>query len=88
MSKNNNSINNWIKGDFRTITHQFTEDDVNTFSNLTGDNNPLHMDSNYASTTAAGGRVVHGMLAASFISTLVGVKIPGQGALWNDFQIN
>ena len=46
------------------------------------------MDSNYASTTAAGGRVVHGMLAASFISTLVGVKIPGQGALWNDFQIN
>jgi len=35
----------------------------------------------------AGGQVVHGMLAAAFVSTLIGVHIPGRGALWNSFQI-
>jgi 3-oxoacyl-[acyl-carrier protein] reductase len=82
------SINDWKEGDSRSIVHKFTADDVKVFSELTGDKNPLHTDNNFASTTAAGGQVVHGMLAASFVSTLIGEEIPGHGALWNDFQIN
>jgi len=82
------SVGGWCVGDSRIIEHKFVEKDVVSFAELTGDYNPLHIDQNYASTTAAGGQVVHGMLAASFVSTLIGMEIPGAGALWNDFQIS
>ena len=49
---------------------------------MTGDNNPLHVDRTYAETTAFKDIVVHGMLGASFISTVIGTKLPGTGALW------
>lgn len=78
----------WKVGDRRQIVHTFTEDELRAFAELTGDRNPLHMDDRYARRTAAGGRLVHGMLAASFVSTLIGEQIPGPGALWNSFQVN
>lgn len=82
------TVNKWKVGDSRTLTHTFTIDDLTTFSRLTGDKNPLHVDRAYAEQTPAGGQVVHGMLVASFISTLIGMHIPGTGALWNSFQVN
>ena len=88
MSLKKYSINDWFEGDSRSIVHKFTERDVQLFADLTGDKNPLHMKDDYAATSATGGRVVHGMLAASFVSTLIGEEIPGPGALWNDFQVN
>jgi len=48
---------------------------------LTGDNNPIHVDEQYAAGIGVGGRVVHGMLTASFVSTVVGTVLPGPGAL-------
>jgi len=86
--KKSKTIHEWLIGESESITHHFTERDIQLFQSLTGDNNPLHMDEDYASKTSAKGRVVHGMLAASYISTLIGVKIPGYGALWNDFKVN
>lgn len=79
---------NWLVGDSRTITHTFTNGEVQAFASLTGDVNPLHVDPAYAGRTPAGGQVVHGMLAASFVSTLIGMHIPGPGALWYAFQVN
>lgn len=79
--------NNWKVGDIREIEHQFTDEDVAHFAELSGDQNPLHMDDAYAKSTLAGGRVVHGMLGASFVSTLIGMSVPGPGALWNRFSI-
>jgi len=78
----------WQVGDSREITHTFTRQELEAFAKLTGDTNPLHVDSGFANRSATGGQVVHGMLAASFVSTLIGVHIPGRGALWNSFQIN
>ncbi len=78
----------WVVGNSRTIIHTFTNDEIHAFANLTGDENPLHVDSDYAERTSAGGQVVHGMLAASFVSTLIGMHLPGPGALWNSFQVN
>jgi 3-oxoacyl-[acyl-carrier protein] reductase len=78
----------WKVGDSRSITHQFTRAEIDAFARLTGDTNPLHVDADFANRTAAGGQVVHGMLAASLVSTLIGVHIPGRGALWNSFQVN
>ena len=49
---------------------------------MTGDDNPLHVDRAYAETTPFKDVVVHGMLGASLLSTVIGTKLPGEGALW------
>jgi 3-oxoacyl-[acyl-carrier protein] reductase len=64
------------------LTHTITKGDVETFAALTGDFNPLHVDEAFASTTMFHKPVVHGMLSASFISTMIGTQLPGSGALW------
>jgi len=69
-------------GDEAEILHTITEVDVDAFSKLTGDDNPLHMDEQFAASTSLRKRVVHGMLTASFISTIIGTKLPGKGAMW------
>jgi 3-oxoacyl-[acyl-carrier protein] reductase len=69
-------------GDRAEITHKITQDDVSKFVELTGDDNKLHIDGIYASKTSFKIPVVHGMLGASFISTIIGTKLPGDGALW------
>ncbi len=75
-------------GDAAEITHQITKNDVNLFASLTGDFNPLHVDAGYAKTTAFQKPVVHGMLSASFISTLIGTRLPGEGALWSSQMLD
>lgn len=69
-------------GETQTLIKLITELDVRKFVDMTGDNNPLHVDRTYAETTAFKDVVVHGMLGASFISTVIGTKLPGTGALW------
>jgi 3-oxoacyl-[acyl-carrier protein] reductase len=64
------------------LVHRLTEEDVKRFVDLTGDDNPLHIDPAYAAKTSYRKPVVHGMLGASFISTVIGTKLPGDGALW------
>jgi 3-oxoacyl-[acyl-carrier protein] reductase len=64
------------------ITHTITTKDLENFVSLTGDDNKLHVDEEYASKTKFKKPVVHGMLGASFISTLIGTKLPGDGGLW------
>ena len=59
-----------------------TESMVDDFAKLSGDNNPLHMDENYAKSNNFKGRVCHGMLLASFFSRLAGMYIPGKNALY------
>ena len=66
----------------KEITHLITQEDVNKFADLTGDDNKLHLDKKYASKTSFKKPVAHGMLSASFISTIIGTEIPGDGALW------
>ena len=70
-------------GDTAEITHKITQDDINLFASLTGDYNPLHVSEGYAKLTSFQKPVVHGMLSASFISTVIGTRLPGEGALWS-----
>ena len=49
---------------------------------LSGDDNKLHVDKAFAARTSFKKPVVHGMIGASFISTVIGTKLPGDGALW------
>jgi len=69
-------------GDKETLSHKITKEDLEKFVELTGDDNKLHVDAKFASTTQFKQPVVHGMLGASFISTIIGTKLPGDGALW------
>jgi len=69
-------------GDTAVLTRHIGEDELRRFVELTGDDNPLHVDRAYAEKTPFKDIVVHGMLSASFLSTLIGTQLPGQGALW------
>lgn len=69
-------------GDAAELSHTITQQDIDHFVELTGDDNKLHMDADYAGTTVFKKPVAHGMLGASFISTIIGTKLPGDGALW------
>ena len=69
-------------GDKAEHTHTITQSDIDKFIELTGDDNKLHIDNEYASKTSFKKPVVFGMLGASFISTVIGTKLPGDGALW------
>ncbi len=69
-------------GDKETLSHTITKEDIAKFVDLTGDDNRLHVDEKFASSTQFKKPVVHGMLGASFISTIIGTKLPGDGALW------
>lgn len=69
-------------GQTAEIIHTITNDDLLKFVELTGDDNRLHTDTDYAANTSFKKPVAHGMLGASFISTIIGTKLPGDGALW------
>jgi 3-oxoacyl-[acyl-carrier protein] reductase len=69
-------------GDTASLVRQIGLADVQRFVELTGDDNRLHVDRAYAETTPFKDIVVHGMLGASFLSTLIGTRLPGEGAVW------
>lgn len=69
------------KGVHRSFDVGITEEMIDAFAALSGDKNPLHMDHVFAAEYGHSNRVVHGMLTASFYSTLVGMYIPGDNAL-------
>ena len=71
-----------IVGTKENLSHSITQADIEKFVDLTGDDNKLHLDKEFASKTSFKKPVVHGMISASFISTIIGTKIPGDGALW------
>jgi 3-oxoacyl-[acyl-carrier protein] reductase len=69
-------------GDTESIVKEITEADVRRFVELSGDDNPLHVDREYARDTPFKDIVVHGMIGASLVSTVIGTRLPGEGALW------
>jgi 3-hydroxybutyryl-CoA dehydratase len=69
-------------GDSYTFNQTWSADDVDAFARLSGDHNPLHTDTDYASGTQFKKRVVHGMLVASSISKLLGMYVPGKYCLY------
>ena len=69
-------------GETASITKMISEADVVNFAGIIGDFNPLHVNPVYAKDSMFGERICHGMLTASFISTLVGCGIPGRNGLY------
>ena len=61
---------------------EITDTDIIAFAGITGDTNPIHLNEEFASETMFKGRIAHGMLTASFISTVIGTKMPGPGCIY------
>ncbi|MDR1834928.1 MAG: MaoC family dehydratase [Fusobacteriaceae bacterium] len=76
------SIDEIFVGMKKSVTKTISEGDVYTYAGLIGDINPVHVNAEYAKTTRFGERIVHGMLTASFFSTLVGMLVPGADAIY------
>lgn len=64
------------------FTKTISESDVYLFAGITGDFNPVHVDRIAAEQSRFGGRIAHGMLTASLISTVIGMQLPGPGVIY------
>jgi len=61
---------------------RFTQEEVQRFAELTGDNNPLHLDAAYAATTNFKRPIIHGMLGATVFTKVLGTQFPGFGSIY------
>lgn len=68
-------------GDSYTTTRLITAEDVKTFAEITGDDNPIHVDEAYAKKSRFGKPVVHGVLLLGLISKVLGRDFPGHGSV-------
>jgi 3-hydroxybutyryl-CoA dehydratase len=66
----------------RVFSKTITEADLLMFAGVSGDTNPIHLDQDFASRTMFEGRIAHGMLTASLVSTVLGTRLPGPGAIY------
>ena len=69
-------------GMFTTHAKTITEADIVLFAAVSGDNNAIHTNEEFAATTIFKGRIAHGMLSASVISAAIANKLPGPGAIY------
>ncbi len=68
-------------GDSFSLKRVISAEDVRLFAELTGDDNPIHVDEEYASTTRFGKPIVHGVLLLGIISKVLGRDFPGPGSI-------
>ena len=75
-------------GQRETLMKTVMDDDVIAFADLSGDRNPVHLSDHFARKTRFGERIVHGLYTASLISTVIGMYLPGPGAVYMSQTLN
>jgi 3-hydroxybutyryl-CoA dehydratase len=65
-----------------TTEKTVTDEDIKRFAEVSGDFNPVHLDEEFAKKTIFKGRIAHGFLTASFISTIIATELPGPGSIY------
>jgi 3-hydroxybutyryl-CoA dehydratase len=75
-------------GDRVTCTRCFGDTEVRDFATISGDYNPVHLDDAFAQNTIFGRRIIHGMLAATVFSALLGGELPGPGSIYLGQTLN
>lgn len=76
------TIDELFIGQKANLEKNFTESDVLTFAQISGDFNPVHIDAMYASQTRFKERIAHGILTAGLISAVIGTQLPGPGNIY------
>jgi len=74
-------------GEEATLTKTIADEEIKTFARISGDNNPIHVNEDYARGTMFGGRIAHGMLVAGLISAVLGNKLPGPGSIYMNQEL-
>ena len=69
-------------GDSAFFEKTISETDVYSFAGITGDFNPAHINKTHAENSRFGQRIAHGMLSGSLFSTVIGMKLPGEGTIY------
>lgn len=72
----------FLEGQQASITRKVTAADVETFAGISGDNNPVHLDQEFAEKSRFKKRIAHGILSAGYISAVLGSKLPGPGTIY------
>ena len=75
-------------GDEAEISKVVTEDDIQKFSEVSLDTNPLHLDEEFAGKTIFKKRIAHGIIGASLISAVLGTKLPGVNTIYMSQTLN
>lgn len=75
-------------GDKASRSLTISDDTIRTFAEVTGDNNPVHLDDEYAAGSPFGRRVAHGMIAAGLISATLANDLPGPGSIYLGQTLN
>lgn len=71
-----------------SVTRLVTEDGIQAFAELSGDHNPVHVDQEYAAGTMFKQCIAHGILSASYVSSVFGMHLPGPGAIYISQTLN
>lgn len=71
-----------------TLQKTVGNEDVIGFAELSGDHNPIHLSEHFARKTRFGERIVHGLYTASLISAVIGMRLPGPGAIYISQTLN
>jgi 3-hydroxybutyryl-CoA dehydratase len=74
-------------GQSAEFSKTLSESDIYQFAGLTGDFNPAHVNQAYAEKSYFKQRIAHGLLSASFISTVIGMQLPGTGAIYVEQEV-
>ncbi len=82
---NYSDINN---GDIYSFKRRISKQDVMDFAKLSGDYNPLHIESEFGKKSQFKSNIVHGMLVGSLFSTLIGMHCPGEKSLYLSQTLN
>ena len=69
-------------GSTESYARTITDADIVLFAGVSGDDNPVHLNDEFAQATMFKGRIAHGMLGASYISTVIGTRLPGPGTIY------
>lgn len=69
-------------GQKASVSKTITDADVRDFARISGDDNPIHLDDDYAAGSLFGRRIVHGILVSGLISRVIGTMLPGEGTIY------
>ena len=72
----------FVTGDSFSIRKEITEEEILSFADISGDHNPLHIDRDVAERSVFGKQVAHGALVSSYISAVIGMRLPGPGTIY------
>lgn len=75
-------------GDTAFLEKAFSEEEIRTFAKLSMDDNPVHLDPEFAAKGLFRRPVVHGVLAAGLLSSVMGTKLPGPGTVLMEEQVH